>query len=281
MGRANPHHQQLAPRHKRHHLCGPSRLLANGTFLRWSRYSLRLADVLRLDLLPTTVPGDLTSYGEPRLSYGLCSLPCVESTNLVHMPIARRRQIVDIRLRSMANRQRTLRCGQSGSQHFCCILPGHIVGFPALFLNVSDRLSPTLVRDLPKLIKSENEVRQGIRSPEEHSKLDQYERAQLYNMCNITGSALVVITYAVSVGIAHAIGYGSPATLIHSYNVLLGYFGAITVICTLPFLIIQRVSPRQDFDNPELTIRLSTDPVSSSLRAPRTSRPVPSKSGPP
>ena len=78
--------------------------------------------------------------------------------------------------------------------------------------------------------------------------LDQYERAQLYNMSNITGSALVVITYAISVGISQAIGFANDATLIHSYNVLLGYFGAVTVICTLPFLIIQKVGSRCEYD---------------------------------
>ena len=142
----------------------------------------------------------------------------------------------------MANRQRAVRGGQSGKQHFCCLLPSHIVSFLTLALDDSDRLSPSLVRDLPKVIQSENEVRQGVRSPDEHAKLDQYERAQLYNMCNITGSALVVLTYAISIGISQAVGFGSPTTLIHSYNVLLGYFGAVTVICTLPFLILQKVS---------------------------------------
>ena len=95
------------------------------------------------------------------------------------------------------------------------------------------------------MIKSENEVRQGIRSYEEHAKLDQYERAQLYNRCNIVGSALVVGTYAISIGISQAVGFGSNSTLIHSYNVLLGYFGAITVICTVPYLILQKRRPGQ------------------------------------
>ena len=62
-------------------------------------------------------------------------------------------------------------------------------------------------------------------------------------MSNIVGSALVVITYAISIGISQAVGFGSPAKIIHSYNVLLGYFGAVTVVCTLPFLILQKVCP--------------------------------------
>ncbi|ORX40335.1 putative autophagy protein [Kockovaella imperatae] len=104
---------------------------------------------------------------------------------------------------------------------------------------------PSLVRDLPTIIQSENEVRQGVKSAEEHERLDQYERAQLYNMCNITGSALVVVTYAISIGISYALGAGSDAAVIRSYNILLAYFGAITVICTLPYLLLQRRRPGQ------------------------------------
>ncbi|ORX36955.1 putative autophagy protein [Kockovaella imperatae] len=123
----------------------------------------------------------------------------------------------------------------------------YIVGSLAANISVAfyQATFPALVRDLPKIIQSENEVRQGLKSPEEHERLDQYERAQLYNMSNITGSALVVVTYAISIGISYALGYGSDATLIHSYNILLAYFGAITVLCTLPFLILQKHRPGQ------------------------------------
>lgn len=68
---------------------------------------------------------------------------------------------------------------------------------------------------------------------------------KLYNLCNITGSALVVVTFAIAVGISARIGFDSDEKLIHSYNVLMGYFGAITVVCTVPFFIVQKHRPGQ------------------------------------
>lgn len=84
-----------------------------------------------------------------------------------------------------------------------------------------------------------------IGSAEEHDKLDSYERSKLYNLVNITGSALVVIFYAIAVGISAAVGYDSDQKLITSYRVLMGYFGAITVICTVPFFLVQKHRPGQ------------------------------------
>ena len=176
---------------------------------------------------------------------------------------------------SMASCQRALHRRQFGGKHLCRLLSSHIVS--RVNRDDAHTYSPSLVRDLPVIIQSENEVRQGIKSPEEHERLDQYERAQLYNMSNIVGSALVVLTYAVSVGIAHAIGYGDSATLIHSYNILLAYFGAITVICTLPFLIIQKVGVLRT----NQAHSRSTVPANNFLLEPRGIRRVLNKFGPP
>lgn len=102
-----------------------------------------------------------------------------------------------------------------------------------------------MVRDLKELIQSEHDVKTGVKSPEEHAKLDQYERAQLYNRCNIVGSALVVFAYSISVGISAGVGFADNEALIRSYRILMGYFGAVTVITTVPFLIIQKHRPGQ------------------------------------
>ncbi|TQV97545.1 hypothetical protein V2A60_006704 [Cordyceps javanica] len=104
---------------------------------------------------------------------------------------------------------------------------------------------PGLVHNLPKVLKSEQDVRDGVKSPEEHAELDSYERSKLYNLCNITGSALVVVFYAIAVGISAGIGFDTPQQLIRSYNVLMGYFGALTVICTVPFFLVQKHRPGQ------------------------------------
>lgn len=104
---------------------------------------------------------------------------------------------------------------------------------------------PGIVRDLPKMIQSENEVKMGVKSPDAHAELDSYERSKLYNLVNITGSALVVCAYAIAVGISAGIGFDSQERLIFSYRVLMGYFGAITVICTVPFFLVQKHRPGQ------------------------------------
>jgi hypothetical protein len=68
---------------------------------------------------------------------------------------------------------------------------------------------------------------------------------QMYNLCNITGSALVVTFYAVAVGIAAGVGFATQTQLITSYRVLMGYFGALTVLCTVPFFIVNKHRPGQ------------------------------------
>ncbi|KAM3545891.1 hypothetical protein ARSEF1564_001172 [Beauveria bassiana] len=123
----------------------------------------------------------------------------------------------------------------------------HVVG--SLAANIATAFYtatfPSLVHNLPKVLESEQQVRDGVKSPEEHAELDSYERSKLYNLCNITGSALVVVFYAIAVGISAGIGFGTPRKLIYSYNVLMGYFGALTVICTLPFFLVQKHRPGQ------------------------------------
>lgn len=118
---------------------------------------------------------------------------------------------------------------------------------------------PGLVRDLPVLIQSEQDVKEGTKTPEEHAKLDAYERSKLYNLCNITGSALVVTFYAIAVGITAGVGYKTDHQLITSYRVLMGYFGVITVACTVPFFILQKHRPGQQL--PAGTNWLSVGPL--------------------
>lgn len=67
----------------------------------------------------------------------------------------------------------------------------------------------------------------------------------LFNLVNITGSALVVTFYAIAVGISAAIGFDTTAKLNYSYRVLLGYFGAITMLTTVPFFIVNKHRPGQ------------------------------------
>lgn len=92
-----------------------------------------------------------------------------------------------------------------------------------------------------------SDQRYGAHTPSSHTaNFEQLPTPrQLYNLVNITGSGLVVVTYAISVGIVAAVGYKTDSQKIHSYNVLMGYFGAITLICTVPFFITHKHRPGQ------------------------------------
>ena len=81
--------------------------------------------------------------------------------------------------------------------------------------------------------------------PEEHEKLDSYERSKLNNVLNYTGSSVQVVAFSVAVGIAAAVGYNTDAQLIHSYQILMGFFGAVCVIVTIPYFIAQNRRPGQ------------------------------------
>jgi hypothetical protein len=104
---------------------------------------------------------------------------------------------------------------------------------------------PGIVRDLPKLIESEQAVLNGEKSAEEHAILDAHERAQLYNWINTVGSALVVISCAIAVGISAAVGFDTTAKLIKSYRILLGYFSIVTALTSIPFFIVGKHRPGQ------------------------------------
>jgi hypothetical protein len=53
------------------------------------------------------------------------------------------------------------------------------------------------------------------------------------------------MTYAIAVGISAGVGFSTEHKLITSYRVLMGYFGAITFVCTVPFFLVQKHRPGQ------------------------------------
>lgn len=82
-------------------------------------------------------------------------------------------------------------------------------------------------------------------SPEEHDKLVSYQRAKLNNLLNVTGSSLQIVSSAIALGIAEAIGYGSETEILQSYRVLMGFLSACTVLVTVPFFLAQQHRPGQ------------------------------------
>jgi MFS-type transporter involved in bile tolerance (Atg22 family) len=64
-------------------------------------------------------------------------------------------------------------------------------------------------------------------------------------LLNVTGSSLQIVSSAIALGIAVAIGYGTEAQLLQSYRVLMGFLSACTVLVTVPFFLAQQHRPGQ------------------------------------
>ncbi|ORX35535.1 putative autophagy protein [Kockovaella imperatae] len=103
---------------------------------------------------------------------------------------------------------------------------------------------PGLARDLPKVIQSEEDVLNGLKTPEEHEKLDSMERAQLYNYCNIFGSVMGMVMYGVAIGLAKAIqGTGSIEDVIKADHWLIVFYTPLSMIFGLPYLFAMQWRP--------------------------------------
>lgn len=81
--------------------------------------------------------------------------------------------------------------------------------------------------------------------PKEHDDLVQYERSKLNNLYNVVGSSVQVAAYAIAAGIAAALPTDTNEQLIRSYQILMGFFGAITIISSVPFFVVQQHRPGQ------------------------------------
>ena len=64
-------------------------------------------------------------------------------------------------------------------------------------------------------------------------------------MVNIVGSGINVVILGIAAGAAYALGYTPEEKQNHAYKVLLGYFGALTVVATVPFFIVMKRRPGQ------------------------------------
>lgn len=118
-----------------------------------------------------------------------------------------------------------------------------------LALNVSNTFYwaafPGLVRDLPKMVQSEEDVLAGRKSPEAHAELDMLERSKIYNWVNIVGSAGNLLLLCISTGVAYKIGTSTVASTDQGYRVLVGMFGAVTVLTTVPWFLVEQYRPGQ------------------------------------
>jgi MFS-type transporter involved in bile tolerance (Atg22 family) len=104
---------------------------------------------------------------------------------------------------------------------------------------------PGLVRDMPKLIESEQEVLAGRKDPQEHVKLSMLERSKLSNISFIISSAGSFIGILISVGISYGVGQATTYENTKSYAVIIGFFGALWVVTSIPWFIAEQHRPGQ------------------------------------
>lgn len=117
---------------------------------------------------------------------------------------------------------------------------------------------PALVRDLPKLIESERQVIDGTKSPEEHATLDMLERSKLSNislMFSAIGSMLCIL---IALGICYAMGTKTVAENTKVYSVIVGFFGVVWVISSIPWFVLEQHRPGQQL--PDNTSWLTVGP---------------------
>lgn len=107
---------------------------------------------------------------------------------------------------------------------------------------------PWIGRNVPRMLKAEQDVKQGIITSKEFEEIDQLERSKILYLSNMVGSGLVVLFYGVATGVAYAVTHNridDDRLTIKAYQVLLAYLGVVVVLCTVPYFFFQKFRPGQ------------------------------------
>lgn len=104
---------------------------------------------------------------------------------------------------------------------------------------------PGLVRDLPELIESEQEVIAGRKDPAEHEELDMLERSRISNWSYIFSGFGSMVCILISVGICYGIGYQTVEQNTKVYAVIIAFFGGIWLLTALPWFFVEQHRPGQ------------------------------------
>jgi hypothetical protein len=121
-----------------------------------------------------------------------------------------------------------------------------------------------MVRDLPKMIESEQQVLRGekrqvyrkriseailrpglMASPEDHAMDDMLERSKIFNYVNIFGSLGILTFLGIAVGIAFHIGQNDDAQLRKGYQIIIAMLGGMCVTSMIPYFIYDARRPGQ------------------------------------
>lgn len=117
---------------------------------------------------------------------------------------------------------------------------------------------PMLVRDMPKVIESERQVIEGTKDPKEHATLDMLERSKLSNISLMFSAIGSLICILISLGICYGIGTNTTAQNTKVYSVIIGFFGCIWIISSIPWFAVEQHRPGQQL--PDNTTWLTVGP---------------------
>jgi MFS-type transporter involved in bile tolerance (Atg22 family) len=105
---------------------------------------------------------------------------------------------------------------------------------------------PDLVRDLPEVQQSEQEVLEGRRSPEEHLQLDMIKRNKIAGYAFLWTSYGPVVQLAIGASILIAFNASlNTATNTNAINVIVAYTTGIWIVCALPWFFKEQRRPGQ------------------------------------
>ena len=68
---------------------------------------------------------------------------------------------------------------------------------------------------------------------------------QIYNYVNIFGSAGNLVLLGIATGVAYAIGSTTTAELDKGYRIIVAMFGAVLVLTTIPWFLVEQHRPGQ------------------------------------
>jgi MFS-type transporter involved in bile tolerance (Atg22 family) len=124
-----------------------------------------------------------------------------------------------------------------------------ICGYVAFNCSTSYFLAamPGLVRDLPEVQESEQEVLEGRKNPEEHLQLDMIKRNKIADYAFLWTSYGPVVQLAIGAGILIALNASlNTATNTNSINVIIAYTTGIWIVCAIPWFFKEQRRPGQE-----------------------------------
>ncbi|ORX40325.1 autophagy-related protein 22-like protein [Kockovaella imperatae] len=104
---------------------------------------------------------------------------------------------------------------------------------------------PGIVRDLPEMIESEQQVLLGQKTAEEHDQAIMMERSRINNRLQACSSLGVAICIGIGIGISQGIGSATPQKQYEQYAAIIGFFAAIWLLVSIPYFVCQKFRPGQ------------------------------------